>query len=360
MPSFDIAVIGAGITGLNAANILHKAGHRVQVFEKSRGLGGRLATRRTDVGIFNHGAQFATARHPDFIRYLEQGVKAGIAQHWRPEKWQDGSDNETSALVPTGSLARDENPGRAETWYRGHPAMNNLVSALNTGFTIHRNVRIARIAPVSRNRFELLSHPVTLQQANPLSHGVFDGVIVAIPAPQSAEILMPLSPRFDVLDDVEIAPCWAVMLAFAPSNPIPYDVFASPDPAIAWIGRNPDGNTAAGNGEYTRWTIHASVEWSREHLEDKASNVAETIHDLAHHVFKEAGITLPQPVLKQAHRWRYARTTHPLGQSHIASADGRIIAAGDWCMGARIEAAYQSGESAAHAIMTSLQTPWLG
>ena len=42
----DIAVIGAGIAGLVCAQQLSQAGYSVVVVEKSRGLGGRLATRR--------------------------------------------------------------------------------------------------------------------------------------------------------------------------------------------------------------------------------------------------------------------------------------------------------------------------
>ncbi|HIP78813.1 MAG TPA: FAD-binding protein, partial [Kiloniellaceae bacterium] len=41
-----IAVIGAGLAGLLCARRLQDAGLHPVVFEKSRGLGGRLATRR--------------------------------------------------------------------------------------------------------------------------------------------------------------------------------------------------------------------------------------------------------------------------------------------------------------------------
>ncbi len=41
-----VAVIGAGMTGITCARALADAGFDVTVFEKSRGLGGRMATRR--------------------------------------------------------------------------------------------------------------------------------------------------------------------------------------------------------------------------------------------------------------------------------------------------------------------------
>ena len=62
----DIAIVGAGIAGLAAGRVLHDAGHRVQVFDKSRSTGGRLCTRRGEGWQADHGAQYFTARHPDF------------------------------------------------------------------------------------------------------------------------------------------------------------------------------------------------------------------------------------------------------------------------------------------------------
>jgi predicted NAD/FAD-dependent oxidoreductase len=43
--TLNIAIIGAGIAGITAARTLANAGHKVQVFEKSRGAGGRMSTR---------------------------------------------------------------------------------------------------------------------------------------------------------------------------------------------------------------------------------------------------------------------------------------------------------------------------
>ncbi len=56
-----IAVIGAGLSGLACATALQEAGHRVAIFEKSVGVGGRMSTRRVDTVLggttFDHGAQ---------------------------------------------------------------------------------------------------------------------------------------------------------------------------------------------------------------------------------------------------------------------------------------------------------------
>lgn len=59
MERLDLIIIGAGMTGLAAARIaLDRAPDlKILLLEKSAGLGGRLATRRSPPAIFDHGAQ---------------------------------------------------------------------------------------------------------------------------------------------------------------------------------------------------------------------------------------------------------------------------------------------------------------
>jgi predicted NAD/FAD-dependent oxidoreductase len=58
MQTSSAAVIGAGISGLICARTLAQHGWLVTVFEKGRGVGGRMAVRRTEAGLaFDHGAQ---------------------------------------------------------------------------------------------------------------------------------------------------------------------------------------------------------------------------------------------------------------------------------------------------------------
>ena len=64
--SMTCIVIGAGIAGLLAARTLQEHGLRVTVLDKGRGVGGRMATRRIGSAVFDHGAQFFTARDPQF------------------------------------------------------------------------------------------------------------------------------------------------------------------------------------------------------------------------------------------------------------------------------------------------------
>ena len=52
-----VAVVGAGLAGLAAARELRAAGHGAVVFEKRLGLCGRLAARRAEGTVLDHGSR---------------------------------------------------------------------------------------------------------------------------------------------------------------------------------------------------------------------------------------------------------------------------------------------------------------
>ena len=78
-----VAVIGAGIAGLSCSTTLKNAGFQVTIFEKSRGVSGRLSTRVTENWQCDHGAQYFTARDPLFYTEVERWKSANVAQIWQ-------------------------------------------------------------------------------------------------------------------------------------------------------------------------------------------------------------------------------------------------------------------------------------
>lgn len=79
-----IAVVGAGIAGLSCATELQQAGATVRIFEKSGGAAGRMSTRRGEDWQCDHGAQYFTARDPEFLAELKRWQQAGVAELWTP------------------------------------------------------------------------------------------------------------------------------------------------------------------------------------------------------------------------------------------------------------------------------------
>ncbi len=78
----EILIVGAGLCGLHAATQLQAAGRSVLVLEKSRGLGGRAATRRWNNRPVDHGAQFFTAKNPEFVAQVARWLESGVCHEW--------------------------------------------------------------------------------------------------------------------------------------------------------------------------------------------------------------------------------------------------------------------------------------
>ncbi|HET6432208.1 NAD(P)/FAD-dependent oxidoreductase [Dyella sp.] len=317
-----IAVIGAGMAGLACAHALRQRGLSPVVFEKSRGIGGRLATRRTEHGDgYDHGAQFVTAREAGFTALLETLQHAGAAATWSPR-------------LPA------QAPRPTHAWWIGTAGMSSLVRPLSASLDIRLRTTVSALQRQA-GRWEL--------QLAEQSVETFDAVVITTPAPQAQALLAGASRLADALESVAIAACWAVMLGFDAPWAVPFDAARFDTGAIAWIARQSSRDGLPGQGD--RWLLHAAPDWSTAHLEHTPEEVLVLLQSA---LATQTRVALPPLSFAQAHRWRYAMTTRPLGQPMLAEPSERMWVGGDWCLGARVENACQSGLAIADAVAASL------
>lgn len=303
-----IAIVGAGLSGLSCAGSLCLAGAEVQLFDKARGPGGRMSTRRVETPLgtvsFDHGAQYFTARGDGFRAEVARWAAEGLAAPW-------------PAAGP-------------EAWV-GVPSMNTAVKALAEGQSIAWSTVVEAL---SRD-----GEAWRLKTPEGLS-GPFDCVVLALPAEQAAALLSgwdaDLSARAAAS---RTDPCWTVMAAFGERLPVAADTLDE-DGVLGWAARN---SAKPGRGGPEAWVLQAGADWSRHHLEDPAEAVGPAL--LA--AFGERiGAPPPEPVALQAHRWRYARSS---AGSDLAlwSGAAQLGCCGDWLAGPRIECAWDSGQALA-------------
>lgn len=341
-----IAVIGAGIAGITCARTLAKAGHRVTVFEKSRGAGGRMATRETEFGQFDHGAQYFTVRDPRFEEVLSSA--SGLVRPW--------SANTVQVLDDHGRLmAASLRP--PEPHWVAKPGMNALVRQWAQPLLDAGQLMVD--TQVTRLEADKL-HPERwqLQTEGPGSeshvYSGFDAVILAIPSPQAQALLLSSQQSKALQEElarVTVAPCWTLMVAF-PQALQPtlcslgpqWNVARSSHHRIAWLARE---SSKPGRGPIERWTIQANTAWSQRHLEDDAERIkAKLLRG-----FTEVTGIRAEPQHAEVHRWRYAQTSKPLGKTHLWEAESNIGLCGDWCLGHRVEDGFVSGLEMALAIL---------
>ncbi len=316
MNSASVAVVGAGLAGLACARRLQAAGLHLRVFESQRAPGGRMATRRYQAACFDHGAQYFTATGAAFRQVVEQAAAAGLVDRWRPH-WPGGEQE------------------RKELWV-GVPGMSALPRRLADGLEIEYGARIVRIEHARRGW--------TLLDDRGLAYTDFGAVVLALPAPTAAALAAPHTALAARVHAVPMAPCWAVVAAFRePLAGLPDAAFTG-DAVLPWFARN---GSKPGRDAPQSWVLHASAQWSLCELDAPPGRVQKALLEAFAAL---AGRELPRPLLCDGHRWRHARVEAPVGENYLYDRAAAIGFCGDWCLDARVEAAYQSGDALGAAL----------
>jgi len=316
MNPVSIAVIGAGLAGIACARRLSAAGCHLRVFERQRAPGGRLATRRFEVAAFDNGAQYLTARESAFRAVIEAARAAGAAQRWQPH-WPGGEQEQT------------------ELWV-GTPGMSALPRFLAQELDIEYGARIVRL--------ERRHAGWTLVDDRGAGHPDFGFVVLALPAPEAAALAAIHTPLAERVGAVPMAPCWAVMAAFAqPLEGVPDAAFTG-DAILPWYARN---GSKPQREARDAWVLHASGDYSLREFDLPAARVQK---ELLGRFAEQLGRSLPRVLLADSWRWRHARVLAPLGEPFLHDRAAGIGFCGDWCLDARGEAAFMSGDSLGAAL----------
>ena len=327
-----IAIIGAGISGLACASALNDAGYRVTVFEKSKGVSGRLSTRVTKHWQCDHGAQYFTADDSRFALEVKRWQQAGVADLWQPR------------LQVSDGLNFSEKPS-TKNRYIGVPGNNSPAKFLAQRLNIQANTTINKIERHA-NKWQLIS---TEQGIN---SQLFDALILAIPAPQAQVLLIERAPAFATLaSSVKMRGCWTLMCQYNNQLKLPFDGLFINNNLLSWIARDSlkKGRTCGTNTNHINqtetWVLHAESEWSEAHIEDAPDDVASLMLDAFVHLGGEV------PAAFTAHRWRYADCLDYLDIGYAWDNDLQLGLCGDWLNGGKVQGAWLSGHLLAHKII---------
>ncbi len=376
------------MAGLSAARALVARGRAVVVYDKGRGPGGRMSSRRAESGagrddaprqagrgglVFDHGAQFFTARDRRFVSQVDRWQRQGVVMPW---------NGRFVTLAAGQTVATAEERPPEESWWVGAPTMSAVTKDLAAGLDLRCGAPVTSLRRARSDGAWLVGREGETPEA-------FDRLIVTLPPVQAAALLGHPDSQIaqgeaglallDRLRRVEMAPCWAVMAAFDARLACAADAVKVTDPLapIAWAARD-SSKPQRPAGE--RWVIHASPAWSVEHLESSADAVAALLLRALGAMLAEPALAASEvvPAYCSAHRWRYAKTMRPLAPAPVQAAtsvpqtarpeadgaaaasqpeaevrllaDLNLVLAGDWTIGARVESAWLSGQTAADLI----------
>lgn len=318
MTSAPTAIIGGGLAGLACAQHLTAAGQPFKLFDKARGPGGRLASRRRLATTFDLGAQGLTATGPAFHQQLQTWAQQGWLQSWQT--------------------------GQGVQWV-GSPRMSALTRAASQNIPLYTATRILRLETTSAGLWQL-------QDAQGKRWGPFSRVVLALPASQAAPLVADLSPVLtEQLQAVHERPIWVAYFALKGSSAQDKNYLQPPASALR---RATLLNSKPGQDfPLERWVLEATPSWSEEHVAFPQAEVAQRLfncwaNDIATQV-------APKPLLLEAHRWLYGQTQKPLGVNFLADQKQQLFACGEFCLGTTAEAAWQSGDQLGQALRKAVQ-----
>lgn len=311
----SIAIIGAGIAGLTLAKTL-KNKARIKVFEKSRGLSGRISTRYTDKYQFNHGASCFTARSKAFKEFIQPLIDCKEIQVWEPRLFRL-KKNQTPSIFKW-----------SEPHYIAIPKMNIIAKKIAEGCDIILNTRITEIKE-NNGRWELINEEASVGND-------FDWVISTAPAPQTQELIPPLFKQYKYFKKVKMLGCFSLMIGMEPSPEILWDAAYVDDSPISWITTYPHNVQRDNSISITAQTRN---QWAEDHLED---DIAEIQSYLVNELRELLSCDFSKADFVTIHRWRYAKAISNIEQNYLLDENNKLAVCGDWCIGNDVEAAFMS------------------
>jgi renalase len=342
---FDVAIIGAGLAGLACAQQLQQSGYHVVVVEKSRGVGGRMATRRLETTCADHGVRYLEAEGKWLPPLIEVLLQRGILQAWTDHVYQlNSAKSELSSESESSRIIR----------YVAPAGMTAVAKFLATGLEIWLNRRVETMTPTAENTWHL-----TLNSPDETFPEITaKAVVMAIPAPQALMLVEPLSQTIpsnflDSLRSVEFDPCITVMAGYQNeqlSLPSWKACHVSHNSDLAWIGLD---SSKRPNAQSPIFVLQSTPEFANLYLDvEDLKPVGQQLLSTAAELLIPG---LEQPDWWQVHRWRYAFPRQALSQDYLYSATpSPLICCGDWCGGNLIEGALNSGIAAANEINRKL------
>jgi renalase len=339
----DVVIIGAGISGLACAQVLASAGKTVRVIERSRGLGGRCATRRVEGQPIDHGLVFVHGDSSAFLAALRE-----TPGPWR-EGWPilvkgSGTPCQPSAFTPGSQrLAHAQGINAfAKHLAKGlDVVLETSATDLqlgDTGITVLAKQKDAEVTATARAVVSAMAGP---QELALLGHSRLPASI------ETARALLSMMPS---------VPCATVIALYPAHAPRPEWDLWYPEESAALLLMAHD-SAKREDPAHLALVLQARPAWSAE-------RVGQCPQEWGPRLLEEAGRLLgswaTEPAHWQAHMWRHARVSSDcelaapllldLGQGRRLGLAGELFA-----QGGGVQAAWESGRHLAHRLLEEMR-----
>ncbi len=325
-----IAIIGAGISGLVAGKTLAKAGFEVVVFEKSRGYGGRMATRYAGDNHeikLDHGVSYLEGESPEFRAFLLELLQEGLTKPWsgrhmllEDNRYMEYQQDEPRAVAVDG--------------------MNSIGRYLARPVDVRLEERVGGLTFLGDDRGKKKSWMLNLESSATFQA---DAVIIATPSKQAYSVLNTTIDEVSTLkivreiDEVEYDPLFVLMAGYASAPELDWEMLDIKDSKLGWAAVE----SSKRDMDKTHLVVHSTPQFARKHMEKREGVEKEMLEELSALFGDWAGT----PDWSQVHFWRYNRAINPLKVPYIDlnEMEKPLAVVGSYMYGNTVESAYLSG-----------------
>lgn len=330
----EIGIIGAGVAGIGVAYELRDTSTEVTLVEKSRGVGGRAATRRQDGCVYDHGANYITP-DPDLEAFMRAAGPDSDGERLTEIEEPVWTFDSSGAVSPG-----EERDRPALTYEDGITRFAKTVLS-STDATLELETRVESIAR-DGGRWRVESEEER--------YG-FDALVLTPPAPQTAALLenadwdAPL--RRELVDAIESVPYRTVLSVilhypFEIDRPYYALVNTDKDHEIGWCSREECKSGHVPDGE-SILIVQMAPEWSLERYGEPEEAITEAAAGCVADLLDEP--RLANPDWTDCGRWRHALPDDGVDTEDLdRAADDALFVAGDWVAGdGRVGVAFENG-----------------
>lgn len=330
-----IGIIGAGIAGLTAGRLLAKAGHEVTIFEKSRGYGGRMATRyagKNNGSKVDHGISHFKVSSPEFRTFTEELLEKKILKLWGNQLYFYNGE-ELSKTNPFSSN---------EQFYVSVDGMNSIGKYLSRWVDVKTETRASGLTHIGENRRKKRSWMINLSASNTFEA---DAVIIATPAPQAYGLINTTIDEISTLkiireiDEVHYQPSYSLMLGYGGIDVPEWDGIVCKNSSIDFISNE---SSKRENAQENTIVVHSTSGFANKHRNSDEDLIK---RELLGELSEIAGGWAASPEWHQIHFWKYSKPVKSLNSSfmEVEAEESPLAVIGDYFEGNDIDAAYKSG-----------------
>ena len=324
-----VAVIGSGLSGITIASLIKKK-NNVEIFEKSRNVGGRMSTRKEPPFTFDHGAQFFKIKTNEFQNFVSELVTEKIIRPWNFRlAYFDGNNLEKIKIIKN-----------EDKFFVGTPNMDSIVKYKSKNCKVILNTKIEKIFKKNDKWY--------LSDQNKKNYGNYDWIILSLPAEQSLKLITQEVSFYSSLKKIKMRSCFSLMIGMNEKLRLNFDAAFIENNDIAWFAVNSSKPCRKRNQSLL---INSTYEYAFKNINSPEDQIIKHLLNVTSGLLRN---DLSNSELIKLHKWRYVEAKKSPNENYFIDQKKKIAICGDWLVNSRVEGAFTSAYELSKEIISKV------